>query len=189
MGDKRIRHFFITINGGASCFKNAVEITKEANAKHYAIILHDKDFDEVTGQEIAPHFHAFVVFEHAKTFQAVAKHFEGAHIEASKSPSSSARYLLHASFKGKGKASYAISELITDNAQWYEGVSKELEAFDTNRIEEYYAEGCKDILAYYRRFGDGIERHIHLIRTIITELKLEDYSTPPNDMGEQKFPI
>lgn len=110
---ERFRNYFIEVNSHAPCFNDVLDIVKEQKCD-YALITHDKDIDASTGALKDIHKHIVIVFDNARSFEAVRKLFQGAHIEIAKSVKHSMRYLLHLDHKEKHQ--YLLGEVETNNS-------------------------------------------------------------------------
>ena len=185
----RARSWFITINKSANCFDKAQEIVANISPWFYALILHDKDYATETGEVVEPHYHALIEFKNARSFESIRTNFEGAHIEKAQNSRAVAQYLLHNTPQSKTKASYSIDEVITNDKVRYEKIGEEVEPFDANQIERYYKEGCDNILAFYRRFGEQIKSYQMLIINICRELTNEYTMNPSNSDIDEDLPF
>lgn len=163
----KFRDFFITINQGAPCYEEALEIVKnQLNTKLYALIVHDKDIlrevDEETGAVIETpkktHKHIVVECKNPVSFQAMKKRFEGAHIETIKYKKSAYQYLIHNSPKSKEKYQYSPDEIISNDLQAvkFAITTEDYEVFKENNWLRYMAEGTKTAYQFTKRFGLNI---------------------------------
>lgn len=162
----KFRDYFITINQGAPCYENALEIVKELNTKLYALIVHDKDIlrevDEATGAvtEKPKQVHKHIVLEvkNPVSFEAMKKRFEGAHIETIKYKKSAYQYLIHNSPKSKEKYQYSPEEIVSNDLQAVKFAieTEDYEVFKENNWLRYMAEGTRTAYQFTKRFGLNI---------------------------------
>lgn len=77
----------------------------------YAMILHDKDFDEKTGEIKKPHYHIVIRFKNAKWNTALADELNITpnYIEESRNLKRSLQYLIH--YNDENKHSYDMEEV------------------------------------------------------------------------------
>lgn len=156
----KYRDYFITINQGAPCYENALEIVKELNFKIYALIIHDKDveYNVETGETTPKQVHKHLMFElkNPVSFEKMKERFEGAHIDIPKYKKSAYQYLLHNSPKSKGiKYNYAFEDIITNAPQELKNIieSETFELFKENMFLEYIADGTRTSYQFAKRFG------------------------------------
>lgn len=156
----KYRDFFITINEGAPCYDDALEIVKELNYKIYALIVHDKDviYDIETGVTTPKKTHKHIMFElkNPVSFNKMQERFAGAHIDIPKYKKSAYQYLLHNSPKSKGeKYQYDFEEIITNSPQELKSIieSETFELFKENLFLEYIADGTRTSYQFAKRFG------------------------------------
>lgn len=109
---ERTRNYFIEVNAQAPCFDSVLDILSGQKCV-YALITHDKDLVAETGELKPIHKHFVVIFDNARSFEAVRKLFQGAHIEVAKSVKHSVRYLMHLDHKEKHQ--YPQAEIETNN--------------------------------------------------------------------------
>ena len=164
---QKFRDYFITINQGAPCYEDALEIVKnQLNTKLYALIVHDKDVlqevDEETGAIIEKpkkvHKHIVVEVKNPVSFEAMKKRFEGAHIETIKYKKSAYQYLIHNSPKSKEKYQYSPDEIISNDLQAvkFAITTEDYEVFKENNFLRYMVEGTKTAYQFTKRFGLNI---------------------------------
>lgn len=159
----KYRDYFITINQGAPCYENALEIVKEQNFKLYALIVHDKDIlitqDEETGEykqePKKTHKHIVLEVKNPVSFQAMQNRFEGAHIETIRYKKSAYQYLVHNSLSSKEKYQYDANEIISNdlNAVKFAIQTENFEPFKENMWLRYMAEGTRTPYQFTKRFG------------------------------------
>ena len=164
MEDKTIRsrNWFLTINENCSCFDNLVNIVKAEKTNHYALIKHYKE-DNL-------HYHLCIEFENAKTFTAVQSIFEGAHIELMKYKNVSYQYLIHKN--ESDKEPYDISEVITDNIDYYTLMvdSDQFEHLNTENIMSDISSGYDSIMKFIQKYGlNQVNMYHNLITKLINE--------------------
>ena len=164
MQDKKIRsrNWFLTINENCSCFGNLVNIVKGEKTSHYALIKHYKE-DNL-------HYHLCIEFENAKTFSAVQSIFEGAHIELMKYKNVSYQYLIHKN--ESDKEPYDISEVITDNIDYYTLMvdSDQFEHLNTENIMSDISSGYDSIMKFIQKYGlNQVNMYHNLITKLINE--------------------
>lgn len=152
------RDYFITINQGAECYDDVLNIVQELNYKLYAFIVHDKDYivnDDGTTTLKPTHKH--VVFELANplSFNSIQNKFKGAHIVAPKFKKSAYQYLLHNTNNSKEKYQYDFDEIITNNANQLKFIieSETHELFYENQFLLYWAQGTRTPYQFTCRFG------------------------------------
>lgn len=77
----------------------------------YAMILHDKDYDEKTGELKKPHYHIVIRFNNAKWNTALAEdlNITSNYIEESRNIKRSLQYLIH--YNDENKHQYDLSEV------------------------------------------------------------------------------
>lgn len=159
----KYRDYFITINKGAPCYEDALEIVKETNYKLYGLIVHDKDVliekDEETGEmkqtPKAEHKHIVLEVKNPVSFEAMKNRFEGAHIETIKFKKSAYQYLVHNSPKSKEKYQYATDAIISNDLQAVKFAieTEDFEVFKENNWLRYMAEGTRTAYQFTKRFG------------------------------------
>lgn len=155
----KYRDYFITINQGAPCYDEALEIVKELNYKLYALIIHDKDtiVDEdgtLTPKQI--HKHLMFELKNPVSFNKMQERFKGAHIVIPKYKKSAYQYLVHNSPKSKGeKYQYSLDEIITNDKAQIEYIinTEDSELFRQNQFLVYIAEGTRTAYQFVKRFG------------------------------------
>lgn len=153
---RRTRIWALTINEEAECFKNLeTQLISICGKKDkWAYILHDKDYNEETGEVKKSHYHALLEFENARGFNSIRKTFEGAHIEKALGASAYGNYLLH---NGKpDKYHYSQEEVKTNDKVWYKGllIVNSYETYDEDRLPYYILiEGVNNYLKACLRFG------------------------------------
>lgn len=155
----KYRDYFITINQGAECYDEALEIIKELNYKLYALITHDKDtiIDE-DGTLTQKQVHKHLIFElkNPVSFNKMQERFKGAHIIIPKYKKSAYQYLVHNSPKSKGeKYQYSLDEIITNDIKQIEYIieTEDSELFKQNQFLNYIAEGTRTAYQFVKRFG------------------------------------
>lgn len=155
----KFRDYFITINEGAPCYENALQIVKELNVKLYAFIIHDKDIQlDENGAVLGPkkkHVHIMVEVENPISFQAMQKRFQGAHIEVPKYKKSAYQYLIHNLPTAREKYQYPLEDIISNDiaAIKYIIESETFELFQENKFLVYIAEGTRTPYQFVKRFG------------------------------------
>lgn len=155
----KYRDYFITINKGAPCYENALEIIKELNYKLYALIVHDKDKIIADDGEITPkqeHKHLMFELKNPVSFNKMQERFKGAHIVIPKYKKSAYQYLVHNSPNSKGeKYQYSLNEIISNDLVQIEYIIKteESELFRQNQFLLYIAEGTITAYQFVKRFG------------------------------------
>lgn len=150
----RSRLFFLTAHKNAPCFEHMEEILKDGKFELYALILHDKDIEE-DGTITPPHWHAVLECPNARTFNAIRKQFEGAHIVIPDYKKSTYQYLLHNSPNSKEKYQYDFEKIISNSPESVKAIieSEEYEPFQVNRVNEYIVEGTTTAFRFNNRFG------------------------------------
>lgn len=155
----KYRDFFITINKGAECYEDALEIVKELNYKLYALILHDKDTiidEDGTLKPKSEHKHLMFELKNPVSFNKMQERFKGAHIIVPKYKKSAYQYLVHNSPNSKGeKYQYSLDEIITNDKQQIEYIieTEDSELFRQNKFLVYIAEGTRTAYQFVKRFG------------------------------------
>lgn len=159
----KYRDYMITINQGAKCYDDALEILKELNFKLYATIIHDKDvlreLDEASGIIVESpkktHRHIIVELKNPVSFQAMQKRFEGAHVDTIKYKKSAYQYLIHNSPNSKEKYQYSLDEIVSNDLQAVKFAieSETFEVFKENNWLRYMAEGTATPYQFTKRFG------------------------------------
>lgn len=162
----KYRDFFITINEGAECYDDALEILKnQLNYKLYGAIYHDKDKiveigtdGEVHETPKKKHLHIVVEVKNPVSFQAMQNRFAGAHIDTIKYKKSAYQYLIHNSPKSKEKYQYAVDEIISNDLQAVKFAieTEDYEQFRENNWLRYMAEGTRTAYQFTKRFGLNI---------------------------------
>ena len=158
----KFRDYFVTINEGAKCYDEALEIVKNLNVKLYAAIYHDKDIlremDEngaITEKPKRKHLHIVMELKNPVSFNSIQKKFEGAHIETIKYKKSAYQYLIHNSPKSKEKYQYSPDEIISNDltAVKFAIETEDYEVFKENMWLRYMAEGTRTAYQFTKRFG------------------------------------
>ena len=155
--DERQRAFNLVINKNAKCYEEIKQIIENlCNVTLYGLILHDKDTTEA-GQIKEPHYHLFIKFKNARTFQSIKKQFEGAHVERVLNENQSIKYLFHktTNAKAQGKYQYSPNELLTNDITKIQEILKE-EDYHTFIVEDvptYIANGILHPYSFARFFG------------------------------------
>lgn len=168
LANERSRKWFIEINQGAQCYESFKELLTDC----WAYVLHDKDTDE-NGEVKAPHYHLYIEYQNARTFQAMRNRFEGAHIETAQNREFCIQYLIHRN--NPDKHQYKIDEVesnmhdinIVLDAPYFE-------LFNPAMILEYFKQGTRTFMAFYKRFGPYVKNHIQLINALIREQQQVD---------------
>lgn len=180
--NERQRAFNLVINKNAKCFNEVKQIIENlCNVALYGLILHDKDIAE-DGQIKEPHYHLYLKFKNARTFQSIIKQFEGAHIENVINENQSIKYLLHntSNAKAQGKYQYSIDELLTNDFNKIQEVLKE-EDYHTFIIEDvpkYIANGILHPYSFARYFGpNSTKANRGMYREIVTSYLNRDDDT------------
>lgn len=163
MANERSRKWFIEINQGAQCYESFKELLTDS----WAYVLHDKDTDE-NGELKAPHYHLYIEFQNARSFQAMRNKFEGAHIEVAQNREFCIQYLIHRN--NPEKHQYKIDEVesnmhdinIVLDAPYFE-------VFNPAMILKYFEQGTTTFIAFYKRFGPYVKNHMQLINALIRE--------------------
>ena len=155
--NERQRAFNLVINKNAKCYGEVKQIIENlCNLALYGLILHDKDTTE-EGQIKEPHYHLFLKFKNARTFQSLSKQFEGAHIESVLNENQSIKYLMHqtTAAKAQGKYQYSINELLTNDITKIQEVLKEEDyhTFIVEDVPKYIANGILHPYSFARYFG------------------------------------
>lgn len=160
----KFRDFFITINEGAPCYDEALEIVKELNIKLYALIVHDKDIlYNDNGECLGPkktHKHIMLEVNNPLSFSAMQKRFPGAHIEIPKYKKSAYQYLIHNLPSAKEKYQYPLNDIITNDISAIKFIieSETFELFQENKFLLYIAEGVRTPYQFVKRFGLNVYR-------------------------------
>lgn len=158
----RSRDYFITINQGAKCYEEALEIVKSLNTKLYAAICHDKDIllekDEngvITEKPKKKHWHIMLELKNPTSFNSIQNKFEGAHIETPRYKKSAYQYLIHNSRNSKEKYQYSPDEIVSNDlkAVKFAIESEDYEVFKENMWLQYVAEGTRTAYRFTKRFG------------------------------------
>ena len=162
----KFRDYFVTINKGAPCYENALEIVKELNTRLYALIVHDKDIiqsldtdsGELKEEPKKTHKHIVIECKNPVSFEAMKKRFEGAHIETIKYKKSAYQYLIHNSPKSKEKYQYSPDEIVSNDLQAVKFAieTEDYEVFKENNWLRYMAEGTRTAYQFTKRFGLNI---------------------------------
>lgn len=155
----KYRDYFLTINEGAECYNEALDIVKELNFKLYAFIVHDKDkvIDE-NGNEQPKQVHKHIMMElkNPVSFNAMQNRFKGAHIVVPKYKKSAYQYLVHNSPNSRGvKYQYDTTEIISNDLPSVEYIieTETSETFQQNRFLTYIVEGVVTAYQFVKRFG------------------------------------
>lgn len=157
----KYRDYFLTINEGAKCYEDVLDIIKELNFKLYAYIVHDKDeiMDEngnKTGEKKPTHKHVMVELKNPVSFNAMQNRFQGAHIIVPKYKKSAYQYLVHNSPNSRGvKYQYDTTEIISNDLPSVEYIieTETSETFQQNRFLTYIVEGVVTAYQFVKRFG------------------------------------
>lgn len=155
----KFRDYFITINEGAPCYGEALEIVNsKLNKKCWAAIYHDKDKvidEEGNAKPKKKHLHIVIELKNPVSFESMRTKFEGAHIETIKYKKSAYQYLLHNSPMSHEKYQYAFEEIITDHPEAVKATieSETFELFKENLFLRYIAEGIVTPYQFTKRFG------------------------------------
>lgn len=154
----KYRDYFITINQGAPCYEQALDIIKDLNIKLYAYIVHDKDFivnEDGTTTLKPKHKHIMLEVKNPISFEGIQKRFEGAHIEVPKYKKSAYQYLIHNRPNARDKYQYSLNEIITNDLSQVKYIieSETNELFYQNKFLNYIAEGVRTPYQFVKRFG------------------------------------
>ena len=154
----KFRDFFITINKGAKCYEDALEIVKELNFELYGLILHDSDMlmnDDGTLTPKTEHKHLMFELKNPVSFKKMQERFAGAHIIIPKYKKSAYQYLVHNSPNSKEKYQYSLDKIITNDRQQIEYIisTEDSELFRQNKFLVYIAEGTRTAYQFVKRFG------------------------------------
>jgi len=105
----RSKNFNLVLYNEDSTHRQAIEYIQKNY--DYAMILHDKDFDEKTGEIKKPHYHVVLRFKNAKWNTALADELglTPNYIEESRSLKRSLQYLIH--YNDENKHSYDLEEV------------------------------------------------------------------------------
>ena len=105
----RVKCFNLILYDEDETHKKAIEIIKQNY--DYAMICHDKDIDEASGELKKPHYHIVLRFVNAKWNTALSKELgiEPNYIQESRSLKRSLLYLIH--FYDENKYQYSIDEV------------------------------------------------------------------------------
>ena len=156
------RDFFITINQGAKCYGEALEIVKNLNYKLYGFIVHDADVivetDENGVTKYTPkltHIHIMLELKNPVSFNGMLNRFEGAHIEIPRFKKSAYQYLIHNTLNSKEKYQYPLERIISNDLQSVKFTieSETFELFKENNFLRYIAEGTRTPYQFTKRFG------------------------------------
>lgn len=184
----KFRDYFITVNEGAECYEEALDITKNLNYKLYAAIYHDKDVllsttdnGEVVETPKRKHLHIVVELKNPISFESMTKKYQGAHIETIKYKKSAYQYLVHNSPKSKEKYQYSVEEIISSdiNAVKYAIETEDFEVFKENLWLRYIAEGTITRYQFVKRFGLNIYKQYYgqycdMIMTLKTDEEMQN---------------
>ena len=189
--NERQRAFNLVINKNAKCFNEVKQIIENlCNVALYGLILHDKDIAE-DGQIKEPHYHLYLKFKNARTFQSIIKQFEGAHIESVINENQSIKYLIHntSNAKVQGKYQYSIDELLTNDFNKIQEILKE-EDYHTFIIEDvpkYIANGILHPYSFARYFGtNSTKANWGMYREIVTSYLNRDDDTLIEEVDQIK---
>ena len=154
----KYRDFFITINKGAQCYEDALEILKELNYELYGLILHDSDMlisEDGTLTPKAEHKHLMFELKNPVSFKKMQERFKGAHIIIPKYKKSAYQYLVHNSPNSKEKYQYSLDKIITNDRQQIEYIitTEDSELFRQNKFLVYIAQGTRTAYQFVKRFG------------------------------------
>lgn len=156
------RDYFITINQGAKCYDDALEIVKNMNIKLYGFIVHDADVivetDENGVTKTTPkltHIHIMLELKNPVSFNGMQNRFEGAHIEVPRFKKSAYQYLIHNTLNSKEKYQYPLERIISNDLQSVKFAieSETFELFKENNFLRYIAEGTRTPYQFTKRFG------------------------------------
>lgn len=164
----KTRNWFITINQNAECFPFVLDLIKSIEKLQYSVIYHDKENEE------QPHYHAFLCFENARTFQTIQNKFQGAHIEIVSSKYLTSRYLLH--LDNPEKYQYSLNDLITNcNQVEYYSNHNEYDKLDTESLLSAISDGVVfDTFSAIKKFGlKQVNLYRNTIKEVIQELRLD----------------
>lgn len=190
----KYRDYFITINQGAECYDNALEIVKELNYKIYALIVHDRDIIVENDGTITPkQVHKHLVFElkNPVSFNKMQERFKGAHIVIPKYKKSAYQYLIHNSPNSKGeKYQYSLTDIISNDAVQIEYIIKteESELFRQNQFLLYIAEGTRTAYQFVKRFGlDAYKQYWKPYNEMLMSLKDDQEMQRDLELLEKKL--
>lgn len=176
----KYRDFFITINKGAECYDEVLEIIGELNIKLYALITHDKDVlisEDGTTKPKQEHKHIMLELKNPVSFAKMQERFKHAHIEIPKYKKSAYQYLIHNSPNSKGeKYQYSLDEIITNDFLQVEYIVKteESELFKQNQFLIYIAEGTTTQYRFVKRFGlDAYRQYWKTYEDMIRNLEFD----------------
>lgn len=163
MASPKYRDYFITINEGAPCYDNALDIIKDLNLSLYAYIVHDKDKIIETDKdgcikETPKKIHKHIVIElkNPISFNSMSKKFEGAHIEVVKYKKAAYQYLIHNRPNAKEKYQYSVKDIISNNLPSVEAsinAEEGLRVFQEANYLRYICEGIKTPYQFTKAFG------------------------------------
>lgn len=150
----KYRAYFITINEGAPCYDNALDIAKEMRHEIYALITHDKDLDE-NGERKKTHKHLVLELVNPIAFTSMQNHFKGAHIEPVKYKKSAYQYLIHNSLTSKEKYQYELNAIVSNNFELVKEIieSEEVETFNEAKVLLYHYQGITTQYLFFKHFG------------------------------------
>lgn len=150
----KYRAYFVTINEGAPCYDNALDIAKEMRHELYALITHDKDIDE-DGLPKKTHKHLVIELVNPIAFTSMQNHFKGAHIEPIKYKKSAYQYLIHNSLTSKEKYQYELKAIVSNNFELVKEIieSEEVETFNEAKVLLYHYQGITTQYLFFKHFG------------------------------------
>lgn len=157
--------------------QSKVDICEEFNL-YYAYILHDKDFDDKTGELIKPHYHLRVFDTNQRTISAWSKIFnvEEHDIETLKDKKRAIRYLIHLDSPNKYQYSmYDVTSNIYDIEDYFKE-DKTDEIKQLNNIFNYLDEiqgyiYFKEVKSYVleHQYWSAYRRYYSIIKDVIVE--------------------
>lgn len=154
----KYRDFFITINQGADCYKEALEKVKELNYKLYAFIVHDKDKNVDKQGQITlkkTHIHIMLEVKNPLSFNSMQERFKGARIDIPKYKKSAYQYLVHNSPNSRQKYQYNADDIISNDLLAVKHIIKTEtnELFIETKFLIYINEGVRTPYQFVKRFG------------------------------------
>lgn len=199
----KFRDYFITINEGAPCYENALEIVKELSFKLYAYIIHDKDviYEEAEDGTLKQtpkkvHKHIIVEVKNPVSFNAMQNRFQGAHIETIKYKKSAYQYLIHNSPKSKEKYQYSPDEILSNDLQAVKFAieTEDFEPFKENMFLRYIAEGTRTAYQFTKRFGLNVYKqywkaYSDMLENIPHDLEMQADLEAINKQLEDELPF
>ena len=179
----KYRDYMITINKGAKCYGEALEIVKELNLKLFAYIVHDKDVEtyqdengELKQRPKTEHIHIVVELNNPVSFNSMQKKFEGAHIEQVRYKKSAYQYLIHNSPNSKEKYQYPIEAIISNSIESVKFAieTETFETFKENMWLRYMCEGTRTAYQFTKRFGLNVYKQYWKAYKDMIDMSAED---------------